>query len=644
MSRRWRCRSVPRLAECLGTLIALCGVAVGSQAQPQERRSLADLSIEQLGEIQVTSVSGHHEALSDAPSSIFVITAEDIRRSGAASLAEALRLAPNLQVARSSNEGYSISARGLDSALSNKLLVMIDGRSIYTPLYSGVFWDAQDVPLMDIERIEVVSGPGGTLWGTNAVNGVINIVRRHASQTQGTQASLEIGERGQRAEARFGATSAGGLAWRISAVDTLTRHTDSPAGSDAQDAGRRTQLGWRMDLQRDGNRFAASGDLYDGRVDQPPGAVGAQPTTHSGGNLKARWEHDDANGATSWLQGYVEHANRRSVPVYADTEDVAALQWQQTLAPAGVHRLTWGAEYRQARDRVDNSASLAFLPADVTLSWASLYAQDEVALRPGLTAVFGARLERNRYTGVEFLPNIRLAWRPVEGHLLWASLARAVRAPSRLDRELFIPGQPPYALAGGPDFRSELADDAELGYRGSPAKDLLLSVTGYVTRYDRLRSLEPQPDGTYQIGNGIRARASGLEGWATASVTERWRVHAGAGWLHQRAWLAPDSRDTLTVASLEGGNPAHWWLLRSSADLAPGIEADATWRRIGSRSDPSVPAYNAIDLRIAWRVRPWLGIAVGGRNLGSGGHVEFGAPATRSEFEPRGYVVVEVHL
>jgi iron complex outermembrane receptor protein len=447
--------------------ILLCA---SSLAAPPVHDPLKDLSIEELSNIEVISVSKREERLSDAPTSVFVITSEDIRRSGVTNLPEALRLAPNLQVARVSANEYAISARGFNGTAANKLLVLIDGRSVYSPLFSGVFWDAQDVMLEDIERIEVISGPGGTLWGVNAVNGVINVITRSSEQTQGGLLAAGGGNREDRASLRYGGTFDGDVNYRVYATHFDDQHTETQAGDRKDDAAHETQAGFRTDWGRGNDTFMVKGDAYTGRDDQPlPGSIsisGVQlqlgQISLSGGNLIGRWERSFAGGGGLTIQAYYDRTDRTVPPTFADSEDIVDLQVQYSASRIGAHTAVWGAEYRYGMDRVTNSVYVALLPANLNQRWSSVFAQDEIALRDDLQITLGARVERNDYTGTALLPTARLAWKWAPNQLLWSAASRTDRAPSRLDHDLFVPGQPPFLLRGGSGVLAETADDYEV--------------------------------------------------------------------------------------------------------------------------------------------------------------------------------------
>jgi len=627
-----------------GLLVLAAGCVLAGRAPADETArpggEFADLSIEELANIEVTSVSRRPERLQDAPASVFVITAEDIRRSGARSLTEALALAPNLQVARSSNATYFISARGMNgtsNSPANKLLVMIDGRSVYSPLFSGTFWDEPDVMLEDVERIEVISGPGGTLWGVNAVNGVINVTTRRARDTQGDLLVLRGDTDGVQAAFRHGATMRDGH-WRAYARTFALGHSQLAAGRPLDDDWTQGQAGWRGDWERGADRYGVVANAWRGREGQPAPGVIAAPgasaglddiTTH-GANVTGRWEHALADGGSVSAQAYYDYRYRRVPPTFGDAVDLVDVQLQHALAPRGAHSIVWGGEYRYGWDRVDNSRFVAFLPASDKQAWASLFVQDEAALRDDLRLTAGVRWERNPYTGVEFLPNVRLAWRATPAHAFWAAASRTVRAPSRLDVDAYVPGVPPYLLAGGWRVRAETARVFELGYRGQAGRRVSYSVTAYRNLYDHLRTTDASPDGTAIVfGNLMEGQARGIEAWGSVQVTDGWRMTAGATALHEAFALKPGSRDQGSLRTT-GRDPAYTAQLRSSHTIDAARELELAVRRVGALGFPAVPAYTAVDARFGWRVAPGIELSVIGTNL-NGGHAEYGVASVRTE-------------
>ncbi|SDE61159.1 iron complex outermembrane recepter protein [Massilia sp. PDC64] len=611
-----------------------------AQAEEGARRAeFADLSIEELANIDVTSVSRRPERLQDAPAAVFVITAEDIRRSGARNLVEALNLAPNLQVARNSNANYFISARGMNgtsNSPANKLLVMIDGRSVYSPLFSGMFWDEPDVMLEDVERIEVISGPGGTLWGVNAVNGVISITTRHARDTQGDLLVLRADDNGAQAAFRHGGLLTGGH-WRAYGKVFGLGHSELASGRAVDDDRAQGQVGWRGDWERGADRFSVNANAWRGREGQPapgliaaPGAdVGLGDIRIRGANVTGRWEHVIDGGGSVTAQAYYDYRYRKVPPTFTDAVDILDVQLQHALPAHGRHSIVWGGEYRYNRDRVDNSRFVAFLPARATQAWASLFAQDEVALRDDLRVTAGVRWERNPYTGAEFLPNVRLSWRANPAHAFWAAVSRTVRAPSRLDVDAYVPGAPPYLLAGGRGVRSETARVLELGYRGQAGQVVSYSVTAFRNLYDHLRTQDLTPNGQIVFGNLMQGQARGLEAWGNVQVTQAWRLAAGATLLHEEFALKPGSADQGSVMTT-GRDPAYTAQLRSSHAIDGARELELAVRRNGALGFPDVPAYWAVDARFGWRFAPGMELSVIGTNL-NGGHAEYGVASVRSE-------------
>jgi iron complex outermembrane receptor protein len=619
-------RRIRRIIRTAGAAVAF--VVAPGLAAAQQVADLADLSLEQLGNIEITSVSRRTERLSEAPASIFVITGEDIRRAGVTSLPEALRLAPILQVARTSASQYAISARGFNNSIGNKLLVLIDGRTVYTPLFSGVFWDAQDVMLEDVERIEVISGPGATLWGANAVNGVINVITRPAQSTQGLLVAGGAGNIERGASVRHGGTFGADGHYRLYGKYFDRDNTERANGTAVRDGWDKGQVGFRADWGGANRTITLQGDAYRGELEQA-----APGKTKIGGlNLLGRWNQKLADGSDLRVQTYYDRIEREIPGSFREELDIVDVEFQHAVRPLGAHRVLWGAGYRYARDHVQNSAALAFLPADRDLNWWNLFVQDEIALRSGLQLTLGAKLESNDYTGVEVLPSARLAWQPAADRLIWGAVSRAVRAPSRLDREFFIPGTAPFLLKGGPNFQSEISNVIEIGYRAQASSAVSYSVTAFHHRHDRLRSVEPAPGGGFVLDNKIEGKTSGLEAWGSYRVTSAWRLSGGLVLLDQDLRLKPGSANTGGESAL-GNDPTHQWMLRSTLDITARHEFDLAVRRIGALPNPGVPAYTAVDARLGWRPRNDVELSLTLQNLFDPMHPEFGSAATRSEIE-----------
>ena len=633
-----------RSATCF---ICVVVAPLAGQARDLGPQALAEMSLEELSRVEITSVSRRPEPLSGAMASIFVISADDLRRSGATSLPEALRLAPNLQVARGNTNGYAISARGFDGSSANKLLVLIDGRSVYSPLFSGVFWDVQGVPLEDVERIEVISGPGGTVWGVNAVNGIINVITKSAHDTRGGLASAAGGPREGLANLRWGGSTAPAGAsdgdFRVFARYAEQAHSETGDGGPVDDAGRFAQAGFRVDWERDADALTLHGAAYAGREGQPaPGSIAItgvpfalRPIATGGADLNAVWTHRLSGGAALTTQLIVDLTNRDNPPQFTDRQQILDLQLGYAAPASDVHDIVWGAEVRRGVDHVTNgTAYFAFLPATLDQTWVSAYVQDTVALAADWYATIGTRVERNDYTGAAWLPSLRIGWQPSSRAMLWAAASRTVRAPSRLDRDAYVPARPPYLLAGGPTFRSETANVFELGYRGQPTQSVTMSASIYQSRYDHVHSQEVDPGRTFlTYANGLRGIVNGFEAWATWEAAPSWRLHAGYNRLAMHLEDRPGSNDPNSVAADEGANAPRWWLLRTSLDLPAQTEFDATLRHVAALSDPVVPSYFALDARIGWRPAPNTTVSLVGRNLVGDDHAEFAASATRSVFE-----------
>jgi iron complex outermembrane receptor protein len=611
---------------CCAVAFALAAMS-SATAQEPPAGALADLSLEELGEIEITSVSKRAEPLADAPAPIFVITAEDIRRSGATSLPEALRLAPNLEIARISSNAYSISARGFNNAAGNKLQVLLDGRILYTPLFSGVFWDVPDVMLEDVERIEVISGPGATLWGANAVNGVINVITRRASETQGGLASVSGGNLERNYAMRFGA-SAAGASYRVYGKFFERDATSRANGATQDDGWNRGEIGFRADWGTPANGFTLQGAAYRGALDTDS----AEDLRTFGTNLLARWTRQLASGNGIQLQAYFDRTDRDIPESIRERLKIYDIEFQHDIVGIEGHTLTWGIRHRGAIDHVTNAPAIAFLPADRDLYWTSVFAQDEIALGDQLKFIGGIRVGENSYTGTEVMPSLRLAWKPGPSQLTWAALSRAVRTPSRLDRELFSPEQPPFLIAGGPDFRSEVANVLEVGFRSQPTPKFSYSVVAFHHDYDYLRSFELRPTGDFVIGNKMEGTSSGLEAWGILQVMSNWRLSAGGTLLDMNLRLKADSTDPTGVRTA-GNDPEQQWILRSSLDLPGQMQLDASVRHVGELPDPHVPAYTAVDVRLGWRPNDRLELWLTGQNIFDARHIEFGNELTASQIE-----------
>jgi iron complex outermembrane receptor protein len=607
--------------------MSVCAVAHGAATDSPQAEQLSDLSLEQLSVIEVTSVSRRPESLADAPSSIHVITATDIRRSGYETLPQVLRLAPNLQVSRVDARNFAVTARGFNNPFENKLLVLIDGRIVYSPLFSGVYWDAQDVVLDDIERIEVISGPGATMWGANAVNGVINIITKAAGLTQGVLASTTFGGEQHTSTVRYGGTLGSAGHYRVYAKHASVDDTTNAADRSTFTGMERDQTGFRIDLGNSARGLTIQGDAYHGSLHQS----GTRDIWIGGHNLSTRFDRTLDNGSQLSLLAYWDQTRRDQPGAFVERLNTFHLQAQHALH-SGNHNIVWGGSYRKAKDDVSNDRAFAFLPGRLDMHWGDLFVQDELSLRDDLRVTAGLKVESNNYTGSETLPTVRIAWKPSATNLWWASLARTVRAPSRIDRDLYSPpmprvvnGVPQFAIAGGPDFQSEVAKVLDVGYRGQFGAAVSVSATAFISDYAGLRTLEPNPKGAGSVFlNRASGRTHGIELSGNWQVLPTWRLSAGVVEQRIRTELAADSRDATGTTGLATADPQHYANLRSSWDLAPDQDLDLLVRRVGRLVSPAIPAYTALDLRYGWNITRAVELALVGRNLLDPRHAEYG--------------------
>jgi iron complex outermembrane receptor protein len=594
---------------------------------------LGRLSIEELAQIDVSSVLKTDQPLSEAPAAIFVITHEDVVRSGATGIPDILRLAPNLQVAQITATSYAISARGFNGSTADKLLVLIDGRTVYTPFSHGVFWDAQHVPPENIERIEVISGPGATLWGANAVNGVVNIVTRRSSETQGALLELGGGDLERRAGLQYGGSLGEALSYRVYADAIEHDHSQTVTGSDARDGWRRRQAGFRLDWSAADDLVTLQGDIYRGSEEQL-----ANPNQKlSGHNLIARWTHPMAGG-TLQVQAYYDQL-KRSVPGrFSDRLRTYDLDVQHSFSWRA-HEVVWGGGYRITEDNFPISPEPRrrqfFNPVSRRQSLANLFAQDTVTLTPALKLTLGLKIEDDPYSGLEPLPSARLSWKATDQVLVWAAASRAVRAPSRLDRD-FVEVRGPVLFLTGRNFQPEEVIAYEFGIRAQPSVRSSISISAFYNVYDDLRSFELTPGGVPKVvgnlgfplvfDNQMEGETYGVEAWGAYQIADWWQVSGGFNWLHKDLRYKPGASKVVGV-QIAGNDPKYQVSLRSMMDLGHGVALDLDLRKIGALPDPASPSYTELGARVRWAVSPSLEISLTGANLLHDHHPEFGETA-----------------
>ncbi len=611
-----------------GAMAAGLGTTALAATDASPAPDLNQLSIEDLANIDVSSVTKTDQPLSDAPAAVFVITHDDIRRSGATSIAEALRLAPNLQVARLSASRYAISARGFNGTAADKLLVLVDGRSVYATYFSGVFWDVQDLPLDDIERIEVISGPGATLWGANAVNGVINVITRKSSDTQGALLEVAGGNWQRSGVLQFGGKLREDLSWRAYVSGVEYSASVTPTGADARDGWHKYQGGFRFDWTRPADLITLQGDAYDGLE----GQFSTTAEAVSGRNVVARWTHTLAGGSNLQLQAYYDELHRSAAGNVDDQVSTYDLDLQHTFSVAGVHDVVWGGGLRVTNDNfavVPNSAlTQVFTPQMRTLWYGDAFVQDSIALSSALELIVGVKLESDPYDGLEPLPSARLSWKVAPKHMLWAAVSRAVRAPSRLEEDFSQSVGSQVTLKGG-DFRSEKVIAYEVGYRGQPSAQTSLSVSGFYNVYRDLRSVEPSPGFVLPLlfENRMLGETFGAEVWGAYQATSWWRLTAGFNWLHKNLRFAPDSA-ALGGVQIAGDDPDYQASLRSTMQIRSDVTLDLAFRDVGDLPAPASPAYAEIDARIVWEITPAVELSLTGSNLLHDNHLEFGSTSS----------------
>lgn len=608
--------------------------------------ALKQMSVEQLLEQEVLSTSRKPERWQQAPSSLFMIRGEGAQNAGATTLPQLLRLAPNLFVAQSSSSHWAVSARGFvrGNGYSNKLLVLMDGRSVYSPLFSNVFWDSQDVFVPDLDRVEVISGPNGSAWGSNGMNGVINIISKTAHETLGGVFYAEAGTEtnahfGVRHGVRFGETGA----FRVYAKHADYDATLNADGvEDGLDNWTFSQTGFRADWGvSQQSTWTLQGDAFRGRFDN-----GTGPKAESdGANVQLRWGRILTADSHLTARVYHDYTMRHSPGAIRETSRATDFEIQHRLSYGNNQELLWGGSYRMMRDHVRDTVGFAILPADLNFDLGGLFVQHQTNfLDDSIRATLGYRAEHNHFSGWEHQPSLRVAWDAARGHMLWLSASRATRTPSRLDTGFFAPKEAPYSIAGGPTFVSEVLKAYEVGWRGRVRKDASVSATVFYHDYDDLRSVEL----TFPVvtANGVKGRSYGAEVFADWDVRSGWRLRVGYFHTEQETSMRAGSTDADRALG-ESSYPRRQLQLRNIFQLSRTVSLWTNLRSVGAvsmfengRSD-EVPAYTELDLRIAWTVSANLELALTGRNLLDRSHPEIGMDVSRREIQRSAHASVK---
>jgi len=623
-------------------------------AQQTGPLDLTQISLEDLLHMRVTSVAKREQPISKAGAAIYVITQEDIRRSGSTSLPDLLRLAPGVNVARMDSNTWAISIRGFNDLYADKVLVLIDGRSVYNPLFSGVNWDAQDVVLEDIERIEVIRGPGGTVWGANAVNGVINIITKSARNTQGGLVTAGSGSK-TTAEGvgQYGGKLGGRGAYRVFVKYFNIDHANFPGGSRAADGWNTLHGGFRSDWDLSSrDTLTVQGDLLRAQEGQtittvfsnalPSRATFNEQIDTGGANLLGRWNHTVANGSQTSVQIYDDYSRRNNLGILIE-QNTFSMDFQHHMAIGSRHDLVWDVSARVSKLHMGSGYSTTVSPLDRTDTLFSTFVQDEVKIAKSLWLTFGSKFERNDYTGVEFEPSVQLVWMPTKRQSVWLSAARAIRQPSALDTSIYSEGAifpvqdvafGLLTIAGNPAPKAETLKDFEAGYRAQAGPRLSVDLAVFTSFYRSLRSNDPgipyfvtNPGPPHLVspvffGNKTHANTYGGEVSANWSVTNRWRISSSYSRLQMAIVRDPSSRDAQPQLT-PGSAPVQQFQVRSSVKLTRRLEWDSNLFHVGRLTYGRIPAYTRLDSRFALGLGEMVELSVSGQNLLSSGHAEF---------------------
>jgi iron complex outermembrane recepter protein len=636
-------------ARSLLLVTLLCGPVAQAQdptlsASPQGAVDLTGLSLDELANVQVISVQKRPEPLKSTPAAVSVITSDEIDVSGATSVPSLLRRVPGVHVAQLDASQWAIGIRGFTNSVARAQLALMDGRSLYTPLFAGTYWDVQNVFLEDVDRIEIVRGPGGTLWGANAVNGVVNIITKDADKTQGGLVVLGAGDQ----ERGFGRLRFGG-AWGDKATYRVhgmyfDRAAESPDGFDGWHM---FQGGFRTDwTPSPSERVTVQADVYSGRAGRRTTfATFSAPYVEtveadaelSGGYFRARWNRSFSDGRALTVQAYYDRTSRVE-PQFGEKRDTVDFDAQYRFGLPGRQELVAGLGYRVSDGRTTSVPTLAFVPPDQTDDLFSAFVQDTVQLVPGrLALTVGTKVERNDYSDFELQPGGRLMFHATPGHGFWLGFTRAVRTPARFDRDLVLnvaiaPGTPAFArILGDEGFETERSLVYEAGYRGQLSRRLSVDVAGFYNRYPNLQSFEvgapfAEPGRLViplRAANRTDGKVGGVEVGSDVRPSARWLLRASYAFLNMQVTPQLSSND-MGSGAIEDTSPRHQVGVSSSTSLPGRVSVSAFYRWVARLPSQNVEAYSELDLRLGWRVIERLELAVTGQNLLHARHVEFG--------------------
>jgi iron complex outermembrane receptor protein len=614
---------------------------------------LTDLTVEQLANLEVVTVARKPEKRSEVTAAAYVISEEEIKASGANSIPEVLRSAPGVHVARVDSNQWAIGIRGFGGSLSRSQLALMDGRSLYTPLFAGVYWDVQDTILEDVERIEVIRGPGGALWGTNAVNGVISIITKNSRDTQGWLFSTGGGNEDQAVtQFRYGGGLGTDLTYRVYGKVSARSPEFHPTGSEFDDQ-QMGQIGFRGDWREKFNgTFTLQGAAYGGQAGrqssitsytQPYRSVVQEDSTLSGTYLLGRWQSTGNGDRQSTLQFYYDRSSRRE-PTFSENRDTVDIDFQNRFGWRRRHQLSWGTGYRISSGDDRGSASVVFTPQRRNDQLLSAFIQDEITLLPNrLTLTVGSRVGGNSYSGFENQPSIRMLWKVSERQTAWGAVSQALRTPSRVERDLSLvaaisPTTPVFiSLTGDQRFVPEKLTAYEVGYRVQAGSKAFFDIASFYDDYNHLSSLElqptqkkPLPDGTtatifpFLELNGMEGRSYGAEVSSDYRPLPNWRLSGSYSLLRLNLDPKSWSHDVSTKRSTEGSSPEHMVALQSLLNLPHGFDGDLAFRYVSALPAQRVAAYSTADVRLGWRATRQLELSVIGHDLLQPHHAEFG--------------------
>ena len=632
-------RMFPGLRPMACVLIG-CAVPRLAFAQvPAPAPDFSALDIDELARVRITSVSRRPEPVARAAAAVTVISREDLRRSGATTLPDMLRAVPGLHAARVGARDWAVSARGFNSQLSNKVLVIVDGRTVYSPIFGGVFWDALAIPLDEVDRIEVIRGPGATLWGANAVNGVINIITRAAAESDGGRIAASTGTRMPiRGSVRYGNTFAEGAAYRVYAGGRDREPAMLADGTDAADDWRFGQAGFRIDGAPGAGRWTIQGDLYDGTGDtelqlpsgSPPFVIRQRDRLEvHGGNLLGRWTRTLGESSELGLQLTYDYGFRRQDELYGTLRsNVLDVDLHHRLPGPGRTDLLWGIGYRLKQDEVSGAGPISFTPPRRSTHLATGFLQGEVPIGDRVALTAGSKIDHNSFTGIEIQPNVRLLWVPGTRHSFWGSVSRAVRTPTRTESDAMaiaaVPGEPvEQRLVGSLDTESEALIAYEAGYRTDPGRGVSLDLAVFYNDYDRLRTIEPGPPDAsgprvvvpLRYANNAGGRTWGAEFDALFRPSPGWRLRLSYAYLQMRLELTDAAAEGASTEARPGFDPEHMAGIHSSMDLPGNFELDVVGRYVGALEGAGITDYVTARLRLGWRWQRRVELSAGAQDL-----------------------------